>query len=273
MTQTTTETTPEAPKARGKKTEKPNGQAGNGVATEPFPAPTAQPGDQGIATQEEDAPETYTPPEPTQQELAFADEVFAKLEDRDVEMSPEDAVRQIIGIVDVHKNLVTPPEVFGGKDDDRDIFAPASVVGEIARLIARRCPKLEAPVRSIGFFFKDHEKWTRAGVTIEAQVKTFDGFHEYHTEGMKAAVIVNYHHWVTLNPRQKCYVVYHALRQLDENAKRSAPDWVGYFEEPGLFGAGVHKEMVTMARAFVKDAPQHAGEPFQLSILDEVYAD
>ena len=271
MTQTTTETTPEAPKARGK-TEKPNGHAGNGVATEPFPAPTSQPGEQGIATQEEDAPEAYTPPEPTQKELAIADNVFARLEDRDLTLAPEDAIAQLIGIVDVHKNLVTPRELFGGKDRDKEaIFEGAAVVHEIARLLCRRCPKLTAPFSAIGFFFKDHEKWTEAGQTVDAKVKRFDGFYMHITEGMKAAVIVNYHHWCTLNPRQKVFVVYHALRQLDEKGKRNAPDWVGYFEEPALFGAGVYKEMVTMAKAFVQDAPARAGEPFQLSILAGIY--
>jgi len=48
---------------------------------------------------------------------------------------------------------------------------------------------------------------------------------------------------------------------------------VGFYDEPAIFGAGVHREMVTMARAFVKDAAEHVGEVYQLSILDEVYAD
>lgn len=265
-----TQATPKKPK-RGKAT-KPNGTAGtNGHATEAFPEPTSVPGEQGIATQEEEAVQAYTPKEPTQEELSLAEDIFQGLEEREA-MPPEDVIRSLINLIDVHKNFVTP-ELFGTKDEDREIFAPASVVGEIARLLCRGCPKIEAPYSRIGFWFKDHEKWTSAGITVDAQVKRFDGFHQHIHDGMVAAIIVNYHHWRTLNPRQRVFTVYHALRQIDKGGQRTAPDWVGFFEEPGLFGAGVHREMVTMARAFVKDAADHVGEVYQLSILDEVYED
>ncbi len=234
-----------------------------------FPATASAPGEQGIATQEEE-PTGYTPPEPSAPQLKLAEEVFQELDNR-ARLEPERIVSGLVAIVDVHKQFCTP-ELFGGKGEDREIYEPASVVGEIARLLCR-CTKIEVPYRKIGFWFKDHEKWTSAGVTVDAQVKRFDGFQQHINDGMLACVIVNYHHWKTLNPRQKVFTVYHALRQMDKDGKRVAPDWVGYFEEPALFGAGVHREMVTMARAFVKDAPERAGEPFQLSILDEVYSD
>lgn len=234
---------------------------------DPFPTTDVRPGENGIATQEEEeAPPTYEPKEPTQQELGIAQEILDELENRRG-MSPEAVVSALIRIVDVHAKFTTVPDLFENTDE---IYAPASVVGEIARLLCR-CPKIEVPYLKVGFWFKDHEKWTSAGQTVDAQVKRYDGFHQYVNEGMLAAIIVNYHHWRTLNPRQKVFSVYHALRELDQDGKRIAPDFVGYYEEPGLFGAGVHREMVTMARAFVKDAPERAGEPYQLSILDEVY--
>lgn len=221
---------------------------------------------------EEEAPsEEYSPPEPTDDELQLADDVFRNLDDRAHEMSAQKVIDGLIQLVDVHKQFVTP-ELFQARDEDDDPYHGASVVSEIARLICRGCEKIEVPYTKVAFVFKDHEKWTSAGQTVEAKVKRFDGFHQYMHEGLVAAVIVNYHHWKTLNPRQKTFVVYHALRELDSKGKRRAPDWGGYFEEPGLFGAGVHREMVTMARAFVKDAPD-ASEAYQLSILDEVYED
>lgn len=273
MTTTSTETegTGPAKRKRGGKKDEPNGQAnGHANGHDPFPEPSSQPGEQGIATQdEEEAIEAYTPPEPTQDELKIADEIFVGLEARD-NTPPEDVIRGVISLIDVHKNFVTP-ELFGGKDEDREIYAPASVVGEIARILCRGCPKIVAPYSRLVFWFKDHEKWTSAGVTVDAQVKRFDGFFQHINEGVVAAIIVNYHHWRTLNPRQRVFTVYHALRELDAEGKRVAPDWGGFFEEPSLFGAGVHREMVTMARAFVKDAAEHVGEVYQLSILDEVY--
>jgi hypothetical protein len=272
MQQTSTET--EGMPRKGKKAgAEANGAAhANGHDSDPAFGTTSQPGDQGIATQDDDAViEKYTPPEPTQQDLRLADEIFTGLEGRE-NTPPEDVIRSLITLIDVHLNFITP-ELFGSKDEDRELFAPASVVGEIARLLCRGCPKITAPYSRIGFWFKDHEKWTSAGVTVDAQVKRFDGFQQHINDGMVAAIIVNYHHWRTLNPRQRVFTVYHALRQIDTTGQRTAPDWVGFFEEPGLFGAGVHREMVTMARAFVKDAADHVGEVYQLSILDEVYDD
>lgn len=235
------------------------------------PETTQAPTDDDDAQEAKDAshPDDYTPPEPTDDELQLADEVFRNLDDRAHEMPAQKVIDGLIQLVDVHKQFITP-ELFQARDEDDDPYHPASVVSEIARLLCRGCEKLEVPYTRLAFVFKDHEKWTSAGQTVEARVKRFDGFHQYMHEGLVAAVIVNYHHWKTLNPRQKVFVTYHALRELDSKGKRRAPDWGGYFEEPGLFGAGVHREMVTMARAFVKDAPE-ASEAYQLSILDEVY--
>lgn len=233
----------------------------------PFPGVNGKPGDQGIATQDdEEVVQEYEPPEPSEGELKIADEIFQELDNR-AKLADEDIVSGLIRLVDVHKQFLTPQDLFSTTDE---VFAGAAVIDEIARLLCR-CTRIEVSYRKLGFWFKDHEKWTSDGQTVDAQVKRFDGFQQHINEGMVAAIVVNYHHWKTLNPRQKVFTVYHALRQLDEKGKRSAPDWVGYFDEPSLFGAGVHREMVTMARAFVKDAPERAGEPYQLSILDEVY--
>lgn len=236
---------------------------------EPFPEPQHAPGENGIATQEEE-PEGYQPPEPTQDELKLADEVFRELNDDAREMGAERVIDALIQLVDVHKVFVTP-ELFGNRDDDEPKWEGAAVPAEIARLLCRGCPAIEAPFKNLVFYWIDHEKWTSNGQVVDGKVKRFDGFHRYRSEGVKAALIFNYHRWVHMNPRQKIYTVYHLLREIGSDGGTIAPHWRGYFDEPGLFGAGVHKEMVTMARAFVKDAPARANDPHQLSILDEVY--
>lgn len=264
----TTQTPTDTPKKRSKKpskSKKTNGANGapQGDGVIPFPERQDGAAEAGEATVEE-----YEPKEPTEKELGLADEIFVQL-DSDRTLEDQAVIDGLIRLVDVHKQFLTP-ELFGSRDNDDEIWQGASVVGEIARLLCR-CNKIEAPYRLVGFWFKDHEKWTSAGQTVEAQVKRYDAFHQHINDGQVAALIVNYHHWKTLNPRQKVFVVYHALRELDPKGKTLAPDWVGYFDEPGLFGAGVHREMVTMSRAFVKDAPDHKDAPYQLSILDEVY--
>jgi hypothetical protein len=231
--------------------------------------PFAKPGEQGIATQDEE-PEAYTPPDPTQQELGLADEVFRNLDERAQEMDDLDVIEALISLVDVHKQFRTPTDLFASSDDEAEKYEPASVVGEIARLICRGCSAIEAPYRSLVFYFKDHEKWTSAGQKVHGKVKRFDGFLQYHLEGQKAAVIVNYHLWKVLNPRQKTFRVYNLLREIDASGARRAPDWTGYFEEPALFGAGVHEEWVRMAQAFVREAP-NAGSTHQLSLLAGIY--
>ena len=233
---------------------------------DPFPAP----GEQGIATLDEDVPEAYVPPEPTQQELGLADEVFRNLDAHAQDMEDLDVVEALIALVDVHKQFRTPTDLFASSDDEAEKFEGASVVDEIARLLCRGCSRIEAPYRSLVFYFKDHEKWTSAGQKVHGKIKRFDGFLQHHLEGQKAAVIVNYHLFKVLNPRQKVFHVYNLLREIGENGERLAPDWTGYFEEPGLFGAGVHEEWVRMAQAFVREAPG-AGSVHQLSFLAGVY--
>lgn len=287
-----TETEAAPAKGRGKKG-KTNGHAGNGVAHDEETlqevaereaaeaeaeaergAAFPEPGAQGIATQEEEPAEKYEPHVPTQQELTLADDVYHELQNRAQDMGAEAVISALISLVDTHRNFITP-DGFPGKAGDEssdEVFAEADVVAEIARFLCRGCPTfLQVPQRLVVFCFKDHEKWTSAGKTVEAQVKRYDGFHQWQTEGMLAAVIINYHHWRHLNPRQKVFVTYHALRELDEKGGRVAADWAGYFEEPGLFGAGVHNEMVTIARSFVRDAKERVGEVYQLSILAGIY--
>lgn len=209
-------------------------------------------------------------PEPTQQELLLAEDVFRNLDDNAQDMADMDVIEGLIALVGTHHQFRIPRDLFASNSDDSEKYEAASVVGEIARLICRGCSKIEAPYRSLVFYFKDHEKWTSAGQKVHGKVKRFDAFLQHHLEGQKAAIIINYHLWLVLNPRQMVFHCYNLLREIDANGKRRAPDWTGHFEEPGLFGAGVHEEWVRIAQAFVREAPE-AGSVHQLSILAGIY--
>lgn len=210
------------------------------------------------------------PPEPTDDEVALADEVFVELENRG-QLGDQQAIDLCISIVDVHRHLRTPDDLFAASSDEDPKFSLAENVAQLVRFLTSHCPRLEIAASNVVVYWKDHEKWTSAGQTVYGKAKALDGLMQHHLDGMRAVLVVNYHAYKHLNPRQKVFWIYHLLRGLDAEAKTRAADWSGYFEEPGLFGAGVMSEMVTMARGFVKEAPAHVGDPHQLSVLDEVY--
>jgi len=276
--QTTTESKPKqgATHAKGSKEDaKPNGKP-NGAATDagdgviPFPERTEDSVEASTGVQH---PDHYDPPqEPEQEDLKVADEVYQGLQSNAAEMGAQRVIDALIAIVDVH-TLFRTPEIFSGSEspDEEDRYDPAAPVAEIARFLARSTSKLEVNPNLLAFYFKDHEKWTSHGQKVHGKVKRFDGFLKHHLEGQLGAVIVNYHLWKTLNPRQKVFTVYRLLRELDAKGGKRAPDFVGYFEEPGLFGAGVLEEHVKMCRAFAQEARLHVGEVYQLSLMAGIF--
>ena len=273
--QTTTEEETTTP--RRSKKDKPNGRAnGNGAAPDngvAFPTPADDPADAAAATEpEEKGPDHYEATEPAQDEIEIAVDVFRKLKDDAREMGDQAVIDALIGIVDVHKQLRTP-ELFGSGSDEDDKYETADNVAEIARILCASSSKLVVNPNYIVFYWKDHEKWTSHGQKVHGSVKRFDGFHQHHNDGQLAAVLVNYHLFKTLNPRQKIFQVYHLLRELDEKGGTRAPDYVGYFDEPGLFGAGVSEEMCNIARAFIRDAKAHVGDVHQLSLMAGIFDD
>lgn len=225
------------------------------------------------AAAEAEHPDHYEPAEPDEAELAIADDVWEELKNR-AQLGAQRCVDGLISIMDTHRNLRTPDDLFASSrdDDDEAKFEVAGNVAEAVRILTSHCPKLEISAGRVVCYYKDHEKWRSKGQTVYGQAKTLDGLMQAHTDGLRVILVVNYHAWRFLNPRQKVFWIYHLLRELDADGKKSrAPDWSGYFEEPGLFGAGVMREMVTMAHGFVKEAPAHVGDPFQLSMLDQIY--
>lgn len=250
------------PKDKEKQT---NGQA-NGVAEakEPFPSPANE--------AEAEAPAGYEPPDPSKQELKLADEVFRDLMDKAEQFGIQKVVDALIGIVDVHAELRTP-EIFGSSKKDDDPYEVAANIGQIARFLTRASSKLEINANKVVFYYRNHEKWTKGGRKVHSSGKKLDGLTSYHLKGMLAFIEINYHLWKTFNPRQKVYTVYHALRERDEDGSKVAPDFQGYFEEPGIFGPGVHEETCRIARAFVRDAAERKGDPHQLPLMAGIFDD
>lgn len=234
------------------------------------PFPSSRPGENGAATQAEAPAEVYEPPEPSQQEIDLAGDKYLQLQNDAREMGEQSVIDSLIAIVDLHPMLRTP-EIFGSNEKDREVYHPADNIAEIARFLCRACPRLDVQFNRVVFYYRDHEKWLRHGQRVPGAVKDFDGFQQHHNDGTRHAIIVNYHYFKVMNPRQKIFHVYRLLRSRDRDGAKRAYDFHGFFEEPGLFGAGVHEEMVTMAKAFVRDAPAHADDPYQLSILSGIY--
>lgn len=237
----------------------------------PFPPVVDDAGDAEGAPEEAVDPDHYEAPDPEPQQLEAADQVFLALDGNEEEWGDQRVIDALIQLADVHK-LFRTPEIFSS-DDPEDVYEPADVVAEMARRLCRASSKLEVNPNKLVFYFKNHEKWTSHGQKVHGKVKRFDGFIQHHLKGMLGAIHVNYHMWKHFNPRQKVFTVYRLLRELDADGGTRAPDFVGYFEEPGLFGAGVHAEHCRIARAFVKDAKAHAGDPHQLSLMAGVFED
>jgi len=247
-----------------------NGHAGNGAAP---PAegidPFSKPGENGIATQDaEPVSAPYTPPQPTQNEIRLAGEVLTELRDRAQDLGPQKTIEGLIQVVDVHPEFITP-EGWPGEEDE--LYLEAGVVREIVNILLRGCgPKLAISPRKVACLWKNHEKWTKGGKTVRTQTVSHDARTRFYTGGVLATIEVNFHHFRTLNPLQKVFSLYHALRELDAAGSRQPPDFVGYFDELEVFGPYVFREMVTMFGAAKRGQQDASGLPYQLSLLDEM---
>ena len=261
-TEGTEATTPPKGKAKGaKKPDKSNG------TEEPLIGIDVKPGDQGSATQEDDGFEApdYVPPDPTKEEIKSAEAVFYELQNRAREMGAERVIEALLQVVDTHPQFITPMDWQGEEDEE---YREAPLVERIGGFLISGCPKLEVSQQKVTYVWRNKEKWHSKGVTIRSNAKSLGKMAKFLTNGVHAVVEMNFHLFKHMNPLQKVFSVYHALRHLDKEGAQRPYDFEGFFDEPELFGSTVFRELVTLANAMERGKERDL--PYQLSLLDEV---
>ena len=224
----------------------------------------SEPGEQGAATQDEE-PAEYQAPEPSQDEVKRALAALKELRARVNDYGPERTVESLVAIVDV-ASAMRRPEAWPGAEDEEFHVAPE--IKEIGTLLLKGCrAKLTLSPKDVIWLWRNKEKWTSRGQTVRHNTKSLDTRTSFLTDGARAVVEVNFHHWATLNPLQKIFTVYHALRELDGTGSPQAPDFVGYFDELEVFGPRVFRDMVTLENSLKRGAEREL--PYQLSLLDQ----
>lgn len=234
---------------------------------EPLIGTETKPGAQGTATQEDDdfkAPD-YVPPDPTREQVKNATSVFQELQSRARDMGAERVIEALLQVVDTHPEFITPMEWPGEKEDE---YRESSVVQRIASFLISGCPKIEISPRKVVCLWRQKESWQSKGVTIRSDAKSFSKLTRFLTEGAYATIEVNYNLFRHMNPLQKIFTIYDALRHLDNEGKMRPHDFDGFFDEVELFGPAVFQEMVSMVNALERGKDRAL--PYQLSLLDEI---
>jgi len=208
-------------------------------------------------------PDRYTPRPPTADELERAREVWAQIQGRCQDWTSEQTVESLVSIVDVHPSLTAPDEWQGEEDDE---YREADCVREIASVLLRGCRTLAISPRKVTCLWRNKAKWTRAGKTVHATVIPFGKRTQFLTDGVLAALEVNFHDFKTLNPLQKVFAVYHALAAIDAEGGRIPPDFEGYRHELEVFGVRVFRDHVSMTNAVRHGMGRELA--YQLSLLD-----
>ncbi len=219
---------------------------------------TAKPGEQGVATQpDEPKAPTAWKRETTEKERASAGEIANKLASDAQDMGAEAVVEGLIAVVDTLPEFTTPGTWPGASDEE---FREAPVVAKIGLLLLRGSPKIEIGARRVQFLWRNKKTWTRGGVAVEAQGRSYGALATFQAGGAVGAVVVNYQLFKLMNPRRKVRAIYAALRSLDENGVVIPPQFTGFYDELELFGVGTAPEDARLARAI--EAAQQRELPF-----------
>jgi len=224
-----------------------------------------EPGEQGIATQEEDEVPEYVPPEATKEEVATARKALAELRRQVRNIGGERTVEGLIALMDVHPDLTTPLEWQGENDEE---YRPAQVVERVVALLTAGCPQIEITPKKVICLWRNKQTWTSRGVTVRSRAKSLGGLDRYLTDDCWAVLEVNFHLFKHMTPLQKVWTCYHALRELDGKGKLRPADFVGYFDELEIFGARVFRDTVRLANSVKRGLDTE--HPFQLSLLEEM---
>lgn len=188
-------------------------------------------------------PAPYQPPTPTRKQSDAAKRIAKKLEDG--VFNTEETIEGLIGIVDVHPDYCTAAEWPGKAADE---YHKAKVIQQIATVLCAGCAPLTLDPRQVVFLFRNKEKWMDGDSTRAGQSSKFDGRTQFLQKRL-VCVEINYHHWLTLNPLQKVFRLFHELRSRSVDGSVRRPDFTGYHDELALFGVRVFHETMALAQS------------------------
>lgn len=221
---------------------------------------TSEPGEQGIATQDEDEDQEEAEPferNPTEQDTKVADELYGRLATEAHKMGAEEAIDALVRVVDVHPSF-TLPGLWPGKADEA--LAEAPFLEKIGKVLCKACPKIEISIGQVRFLWKNQKSWTKKGVAIRAQGKTLSREAQFYADA-RAVVTGNWQLFRLMNTRQKLAAVYGALRRLDTDGNVQPNQFEGFFDEIELFGTGTFQTDALLARAIEHGAQREL--PFE----------
>jgi hypothetical protein len=186
----------------------------------------------------------YEPPEATAAEKKTAAKVYRALKDADI-LSPEAAVDGVLQLMDILPVMTVPEEWPGVTGEE---YSAAPMVGEMADILIKGSPRLTIKDTDLICLWRNKEKWVKGGKTVRGNAKPFDTRVRHLVDGKKASIEINYHHFLTLNPLQRTFAVYHELRLLAEDGSKRKPDFEGFYDELEIFGSRVFRDMMELAR-------------------------
>ncbi len=209
-----------------------------------------------------DESDAYIPAEPTKDELTAATSVYTALKKGVAKYSDDQTVSALIALVDVHKAFSTPENWMAEEDDE---YEESSVVANIAKYLLLGCRQLDLKPTSLVCLWRNKDKWMDGERTKRSASTKFNTRTQFLVEGKKAAIEINFHHWLTLNPLQKVQTIYHELRGRSGDGVAIAPDFVGFFSELEVFGARSFHEFIELGRSVaLAETVEH---PHQLDVF------
>lgn len=200
--------------------------------------------DLGAPDREDPEEPQYVPKKPTKKMVKTAEKVWDTISEADI-IGADNAISALLQLIDVHP-LFTPPEEWPGKEADE--YLKSEHIERLATVLCKGCPKLTVKPDTLVFLWRNKDKWQSGGKTVRGNTAKFNARTRFLQEGKLAAVEINYHHWLTLNPLQRVFALYHELRSLGADGSQQTPEFVGYFDEMEVFGPRVFREMMELAR-------------------------
>lgn len=193
-----------------------------------------------------EGPEVYVPEPPTPEQEKAAKEVLHALKKGVDGFGAERTVEALLQIVDRITPFTTPESWPAGEEVE---YAEAKVVENIATFLARGCPRLTIDPAHVVYLFRNKDKWMEGERPKRGATARFNTRVRSLLKGQRAALEINYHHWLVMNPLQKVQEVYHQLRSLNEDGGRNPVEFSGYLDELEIFGFQSFHEHVRLGVA------------------------